>query len=467
MKNQIIHIEKKHIHFVFFLIFSTFSFVSCDEFLEVDPPIGQVESKTVFANENTAIAAVTSLYSNLREETFLTGSFGLSMMLGYYTDEFDYYYFSGEPMEAFYRHQIIASNKLLSQIWNSPYHLIFMCNSVIEGLENSTHISEEIKNQLKGEALFIRALTHFYLVNLFGDIPYITSTDYSENQNAFRSNQDEVYGQIIEDLIASKTILSEEYASHDRTRANRAVASALLARVYLYTGQWIEAEAESSSIINNLFHYVLEPEIQNEFLKNSSSTILQLAPSKEGENTKEGNIFLFEFGPPFYLSLNEEYVQSFDILDLRKHFWIKEIIEGEQIWYTPYKYKQSENTGTSMEYSIAFRLSEQILIRAEARVHLGDLSGCKNDINLIRERAGLPHTTATSPNELIDAILNERKFEFFAEHGHRWFDLKRLNQAENILSPIKSNWRSTDILFPIPESELLLNPNLTPQNPGY
>ena len=133
----------------------------------------------------------------------------------------------------------------------------------------------------------------------------------------------------------------------------------------------------------------------------------------------------------------------------------------------PFKYKAQEYTGTTVEYSILLRLAEQYLIRAEARVHLGDLTGSKLDINTIRNRAGLNNTESISEDDILQDIINERKFELFTEHGHRWFDAKRLDIAEEILAPLKSNWRSTDVLFPIPEKELLTNPNLTPQNPGY
>ena len=112
-------------------------------------------------------------------------------------------------------------------------------------------------------------------------------------------------------------------------------------------------------------------------------------------------------------------------------------------------------------------MAEQYLIRAEARANLGNAIGAQDDINKIRQRAGLNATTASTTAELLEAILNERRVEFFTEHGHRFFDLKRTTMLNTTLESVKPGWENTDRVFPIPEKELLVNPNLLPQNPGY
>ena len=120
-----------------------------------------------------------------------------------------------------------------------------------------------------------------------------------------------------------------------------------------------------------------------------------------------------------------------------------------------------------MEYSIVLRLAELYLIRAETFTHLGDLETAKTDLNKIRNTAGLPDTTASTQQEVLEAILQERRVELFTEFGHRFFDLKRFGKLDEVLGAVKNGWNSNDSLFPIPESELMLNPNLSPQNPGY
>ncbi len=449
-------------------VLSSFLSISCEKFVEADDPAGMVPREKVFEDEATSTAAVMTLYGNLRDNVLLTGDlYGMNVLMGLYADELVYYAAPGQLMDAFYNHQIVASDEIVKSLWDGAYNLIYMSNSAIEGIEASPELSPAVKDQLIGEALFIRAITHFYLVNLYGDIPYITTSDYLINKDVSRQSADEVYEKILTDLIRAKSLLTDEYVSSERIRVNRYTVSALLARVYLYAQRWQDAQTESTILINATDVFELETNPVDEFLKESASVILQLKPRNEGENTKEAFVFVFTSGPPPLMALNPTLVNAFDPADLRRQNWIKEVTEGSETWYAPYKYKQIENTGTSKEYSMVLRLPEQYLIRAEARVHLDDLSGATDDINTIRNRAGMPDTDAVSESDILQAISNERRLEFFTEFGHRWFDLKRTGQAGTVLSTVKPNWKSTDVLFPVPEAELLLNPNLLPQNPGY
>ncbi|GAA6765739.1 hypothetical protein AAFH68_16770 [Flavobacterium sp. CGRL1] len=113
------------------------------------------------------------------------------------------------------------------------------------------------------------------------------------------------------------------------------------------------------------------------------------------------------------------------------------------------------------------RLAEMYLIRAEARARQGELSNSKEDLDKIRNTAGLSNTTAAAQEEILDAILRERRVEFFSEFGHRFLDLKRFGALDKALSSKKASWQTTDRLLPLPQRELNLNPNLEPQNTGY
>ena len=227
---------------------------------------------------------------------------------------------------------------------------------------------------------------------------------------------------------------------------------------------WTEAEATASEVIQNTTLYTWETNLDKVFLKESTATIWQLIPSASGKNADEGASFIFTVGPPTLVALSSDLIAAFSIDDLRKTQWTKAIISGTTTWYHANKYKQRTTTGTSLEYSILFRLAEQYLIRAEARFYLNNISGAKEDLNKIRNRAGLQNTTET---DVLGAILKERRLEFFTEAGHRFFDLKRTGTLDNTLSKLKPGWNSTDKNFPIPEVELRLNPKLLPQNQGY
>jgi hypothetical protein len=451
-----------------FFLSLAMSINSCDSFVEVDLPKAQLTSATVFQDVTTANAALSDIYSNIRDKGLLTGTaYGVSNQLGSYTDEITCYGAPADPTLDFYNNVLLPSNTAVASFWNTTYNQIYATNAIIEGIRASTTLTANDKKHLEGEALFIRALLHFYLVNLFGDIPYITTTDYRNNSVVSRMPSDKVYQLIIADLEASVNLLPEGYSNTDRIRPNKYAPKAVLARAYLYERKWAEAANAASAVLNKTDLYVWEDDLDKVFLKESKETIWQFMSATSGKNTDEAATFIFFSGPPPLVALNENLVNSFASNDLRKTHWIAAVTDATTTWHHAYKYKEFNFTPSSQEYSIILRLTEQYLIRAEARAQQGDLIGAKEDLNKIRNRAALNHTNAVSQQEILDAINQERRWEFFTEYGHRFFDLKRYGKINNTLSGIKPGWNSTDILFPLPQSELSANPNLRPQNPGY
>lgn len=437
----------------------------CDSFVEVDLPASQLTAKTVFEDVGTAKAAMAGLYAKMRDGGVLTGNTsGTSCSLGLYADEFDYYY--QYSVSNFYTNSLFPGDNGVNDIWSKSYNQIYCANAVIEGLNNSTAIKEADKNQLQGEALFIRALLHFYLLNLFGDIPYITTTDYTQNSKVSRLSAEKVYSLIVIDLDKAVELLSEDYVSAERIIPNRSTANALLARVYLYLGLYPEASNAASAVINSPL-YTWETDLDKIFLKESSTTIWQFMPNTADSNTIEGSVYIFTAGPPPIVALKPDFVDAFEAGDQRKTHWTTEVTDGVSTWYHASKYKQASTTPSSVEYSIVFRLAEQYLIRAEARAYQGELIGAKEDLNLIRSTAGLAETTAVTAEEIIDDILKQRRFELFTEFGQRFFDLKRSGKLDEVLSASKPGWNTEDALWPLPALELNSNPNLNPQNPGY
>jgi hypothetical protein len=447
------------------LFIAFFPFASCDNFVDVDIPDSQLTGKLVFEDANTASAALADIYSKLRDSGMLTGLGGTNANLGMYADELIYYGATNDNSMFVYNNTLLANTGAVSQLWNDSYQQIYCANAIIEGCDKSEVLSIANKNQFIGEASFIRALVHFYLTNLYGDVPYVNATDYEINRLAFRVPVATVYASIIADLNRAIALLPENYLSTDRVRPNRSTALSLLARVYLYHGDWAEASNAASAVLNNPI-YVWENNIDKTFLKESKATIWQFIPKLTGNNTDEGALFIFKSGPPPFVGLRPELFQSFASNDLRKTHWIASVTDGKNTWYHANKYKQKTNTGTSVEYSIIFRLAEQYLIRAEARARQGELIGAKEDLNLIRKTAGLPNTTAVTVEAILDAIMQERRFELFTEYGNRFFDLKRNGTLDMVLPSLKQGWNTTDALWPIPEKEILANPNLA-QNPGY
>jgi hypothetical protein len=212
--------------------------------------------------------------------------------------------------------------------------------------------------------------------------------------------------------------------------------------------------------------YEDDDNLETVFLKGNLGNIWQLLPDTDGRNTLEAETYVFLQGPPPVSALSVAFVNSFETGDLRRTQWIKEVTNGTAVWYHAYKYKAYTNSGGSLEYSIVFRTAELYLIRAEARAQQGELTTALEDLNKIRNKAGLRNTSAVTVEQILNAIIKERKSELFTE-GHRFFDLKRNNLLDEILTPTKPGWDTNDKLLPLPETELLLNPNLKPQNTGY
>jgi hypothetical protein len=347
-------------------------------------------------------------------------------------------------------------------------------------LEYSEKLTPAVKQQLLGEAKFIRAFCYFYLVNNFGNVPLALTTDYKLNTSMSRNPEAEVYSQMINDLKEAEETLSSNflngnlrtYATNaERVRPTKWAAAALLARVYLYTKDYANAEIQSTLVINNTAQFNLSP-LNGAFLKNNKEAIWQLQPTTTGWNTEDARVFVINRAPgnskPVYLDSN--LVKAFEANDARKVNWIKDTtIEGEKYFF-PYKYRSATLNSQVTEYFMVLRLAEQYLIRAEARAQLNDIGGAQTDLNTIRTRAGLPGTNATNIASLLAAIMQERRIELFSELGHRWYDLKRTNSLNSVMAiatPLKGGtWEITDELYPLPLLEIERNINLT-QNFGY
>lgn len=442
--------------------------LSCDDFVAVDQPNSQLTSDAVFESNTTATAAMKNIYAKMRDAGLLTGKpLGLTNLLGQYSDELVCYETGVFTAEPFYNNGLTATNGYVQELWVTTYNQIYAANAVIKGVTNSTVLTTAQKNQLIGEALFVRALLHSYLAGVYGGCPYITTTDYQQNSTVNRLSVTGVYEKCIVDLEEASTLLPESYISYERIRPNKFAAIALLARMYLYTEQWAEAGNAASAVLNETGLYVWEADLDKVFLKDCSSTIWQFSAGGGYANAQEGALFIFTAGPPPSVALSPNLYNSFEVGDQRKTHWINNITDGTTTWYHAYKYKQDNGSSSTSEYSVMLRLAEQYLIRAEARAKQGDLIGAKEDLNFIRNNAGLGNTTAVTAADIVNAVLNERRFELFTETGLRFFDLQRTGKLDAVLLTVKPGWNSTDQYWPVPQSELLINPNLAPQNAGY
>lgn len=491
---MLIQNKKIKLSYCYSLIAAIIIISSCKKIVDVGPPSTQITSENVYSSDASAIAVLNGLYTKLSATNYSTSATipTITMWAGLSADEFTLW--SGATLAnqiAYYRNELKAQSPAAGpEFWNNVYPLIYICNSAIEGLNASAMLTPLVKQQLIGEAKFMRAFFYFYLVNFYGDVPIVLNTVYTVNALLPRSPKEMVYEQIVLDLKDAQSLLLDGYvkgdgvslysiASAEKVRPNKAVATALLARVYLFIERWSDAEIQATAVISNISYDTVS--LNKVFLKNSKEAIWQLQPVTFGAitNTPDAVTFVLTVAPagannshPVFLS--QRLLIAFELGDQRKlpGNWINAYTDALGTYYYPYKYKDvsTGTTATPTEYLTIFRLSEQYLIRSEARAQQGNIIGAQSDLNIIRRRAGLANTNANDKSSLISAIFRERQVELFSELGHRWLDMKRSSIIDSVMTVVTilkgGTWKSSQQLYPLPVSDLLRNPNLA-QNGGY
>ncbi|RAW01571.1 RagB/SusD family nutrient uptake outer membrane protein [Pseudochryseolinea flava] len=461
---------KLYIRKYLMIVLAVGSLSSCTSFLEIDPPKTQLVKETVFENDATAKAAMAGVYNQMTTGITGGGLGSIGFLTALSSDELVWQNASGANAREFYESNVLPSNAQTSTFWGEAYSLIYQVNAVIEGVHASTTLSTSVQRRLEGEAKFIRAFYHFYLTNLFGRIPYIKTTDYRLNRDVSRADVQTVYDEIINDLEEAYSLLAADYTTTNNQRIvpTKWAAKAMLSRVFLYQHRWQESINAASEVILQTEFFELEQDLTKVFLRNSREAIFQILPPVGATYTNEGNIFLRS---PSYSSLSAALVDAFDADDLRAMQWVGAVANDNGTFYYPTKYKEFATNATGAESSMVLRLAELYLTRAEAQANLDLLEGAIEGVDKIRTRSGLaPLATVDADitkEELLQEISHQRRLELFTEWGHRWFDLKRTEKIDAVLGAIKPSWNAFDVLFPIPEKEILTNPNLQPQNSGY
>lgn len=447
---------------------------SCSKFVDVGTPDNKIVTQALFNNDQNATSAVIGLYSQIIGPSLHILGGSITVYGGLTADELTNTVNSSDLNE-FQNNAITSVNGLnQSDFWAKGYQFIYQANACIEGLNNSTSLTPKLKNQLLGESKFFRSLIYFYLIQLYSDVPLITTSDYNTSATQPRNSVKDIYQLIISDLNDAQNLMSDVYPSDGKLRPNRYTASALLARVYLYTGDWKSAETTSDQIISSQ-KYSLVSDLNKIFLAGSNEAIWQVTTGTLSVNTKEGGAFLPTnvSAIPAYL-VRDELLNAFEPGDPRKSSWISTRTISSKTYNIPYKYKvaNAPNAPITENYCM-FRLAEEYLIRAEARIRQGKIAEGISDLNILRKRARgtsnavlIDRPQNATQDQAMTYLLQERRIELLVEWGHRWFDLKRFKQSSAVLKPIKPDWQDTDTLFPIPNSEILLNKNLT-QNNGY
>ncbi|MDR3697040.1 RagB/SusD family nutrient uptake outer membrane protein [Mucilaginibacter sp.] len=482
--------------------------LGCKKLIAVDEPINTLTTTELFSSDATATSAMAGIYTvmingssggSVPASAGSIFSAGLTTTLGAESSDELYIYNStpnspGSISNDAYRsnHLTITNSSSSAAIWTSAYDIIYKSNSVIEGIAASTAttLHSSVRTELTAEAKFTRAFSYFYLTNFFGDVPMALTVDFNKTENLPRMPQQLVYQQIIADLKEAQAGLKTDYSAGNGERVipNKWAATLLLARAYLYTGDYASAATQATAVINNNSMFALEPDLRNVFSTTSKEAVWQLKQTTSDPTLKNGTPEGFVLGPgstdhhgaPGYC-LTDQLLAAFEPGDQRRVKWLDSADNADYTspipeTYCSFKYSiSSANADASQQppqYYMVLRLAEAYLIRAEAEANgkNGGTAAAIADLNVIRNRAGLPNLDSNlTQQQVIAAVAQERRVEFFAEWGHRWFDLKRTGQAHSVLSviPAKQPWAGDyQLLYPIPQSEITIDHFLS-QNTDY
>ncbi|WP_215225981.1 RagB/SusD family nutrient uptake outer membrane protein [Echinicola shivajiensis] len=377
---------------------------------------------------------------------------------------------------------------------NNPgvYASINDANIIIAGIDD-VEGDDNLRNRVKGEAYFIRALNYFDLARVYGyepgqevngfDLSVILRTTptlgLSSADFRARSTNDEVYAQIVSDLNDAIDLLpSASLGTTGVYRASKGAAQALLARVYLYMANYSEAETMASNAMVSFG------------LTNNGSGLMEAEDYVAGFSTAPNPESLFEVeirsqdwlstdglnnsmcsllsnvytGAQFILTVSDDLLASYEAGDVRLDTWAATVREGTAgTFYRSNKWLGHK--GDFLENLPIMRASELYLIRAEARYKTSNEVGARADLNALRSKRGLGNTAA-SGTALMELIMHENRVEFATE-GHRWFDLKRNGMTitkSGSFEPVP--YTDYRILSPIPQDEIILN-ELLENNPQY
>ncbi|WCT11142.1 RagB/SusD family nutrient uptake outer membrane protein [Mucilaginibacter jinjuensis] len=468
---------------------------SCKKQLE-EKPYSILTNTNFYTNATDAQAAINGVLSQLQPQAYyqrtiyimteLSGDC-LVPLLTQNQERIDMYKLTYGP-----------TNIEITNWWQNSYKLISRANDVIANVPK-INMDVTARNNIVGNAMFLRGMAYFDLVRSFGDVPLITAPIVSTsdpNLLPARAASSAVYAQVISDLkYAEANCLTEDkITSANKGMVSSAAASGMLARVYLQRASTKFADAndnqnalaECNKVINagtyklmadytDVFnwdkkYYPTQTEniFSVQFGNNSTSTtqnitIRMFSPAGlGGSGSFTANPWLFNsayFGP-----------------DKRKAWNVSNKVGTTTV--TPYIYKYRDpqwvsGSNNSRMNWIVLRYADILMMQSEAMNNINPGDPTKFDgLNAVRDRAGMNAyhlTLANTPtaSAFIDTLAKDRARELCVE-GHRRWDLLRWGKFKSVIQAVNGfTAQDYQLLLPLPQTEMDANPNLKPQNPGY
>lgn len=462
---------------------------SCEDFLE-ESPQDRTTVTNFYTTEEAANSAVNAIYAHLNSQggDSFGGVYhgGVWVAPGLASDELVNLQAGSPDQDQIATFTVTPENGMLYEIWKQHYKAISLANIAIAripGIDMNVTRRENLIN----EARFLRGLLYFNMVRLFGEVPLLL--DEVVPVAPEKSSVDQIYAQIITDLVSAESLPAEQPLG--RGKATSGAAKAILAKVYLTLGRYKDCIDKSEEVIDSGLYELWDDfadiyKIANRGQKEAIFSV--------GFGTNNGSIIFWEVSQMHVRLLPQELqsagittntlgwtgpttdlVNAYEAGDERRDVTVfnrfNETVAGTayNVPFNRYYFRKywdvtvpSEFKATSAENDFpVIRYADVLLMYAEALNEEGRTGEAMDAVNEVRDRAGLGDLVGLNQADLRDAILEERRLELAAE-GHRWFDLVRTNRLEEIVEAAKPGVDVTQehYLFPIPQRERDLNPNL-------
>lgn len=463
---------------------------SCKKYLELTPQ-SQIATENFYRNSNDFESALIGIYGTFRG---LYNSSNMVYLGELSTDNTEIQWSSPSISEMQVdQNAVTATNAYVSAAWGTCLATIARCNVILNRIDLIA-FDANTKNRIKGETKFLRAYSYFHLVRLFGRVP-ITDQEFKSPEQILSADlslqpKEKVYEVILKDLTDAETLLPVTVNS-DKSRASIGTIKTLLAKVYLTQLNYDKAaeklkevvDARQYSLVNNYKSLFTTPN------NNLAESILEI---QYLSGRTMGNNYSYVFTPAItsmaIFQNNQQgagrIVPTLDLMnayqpnDNRKAASVNDsvlLINGTKA-YNRYglkfvDFRAVDVTDGSVTFTV-LRYADVLLMYAEALNEQGKTGEAFQYINAVRNRAGITtNLSGLSKEALRLEIEKERRVEFLYE-GHRWFDLVRTGRVRAVLNAHYQRQNQNfsveehELVFPIPQGELDLNPKVT-QNPGY
>ena len=364
-------------------------------------------------------------------------------------------------------------------IWGGLYGVIKNANLVINAEIPSSPLTDPTRDQLKGEALTIRAWAYFDLARFFA-APYTVNADavgvpivlqFDQNAKPKREKLSAVYARILDDLNQAFTLMTQAKSSAYITKY---VARGLQARVYQFMGDWAKARDAALDVVNNGGYSIVSAANYVAYWRSAApistkvETMFEL--SLDATNNNGTNALAYIYDPAGYgdMLATTTLYNAYTATDVRRTFLVPGTRAGQSVFIVN---KYANGNSVDKDDVKMMRYSEIVLILAEAYYRLNDETNARLYLNMVATRRDPSFTGYTSTGaQLLEDILTERRKELAFE-GFRYFDFLRLNRVIDRGAQAPAAARTIDLsnyrrIQPIPQSELDANPTIG-QNPGY